>query len=192
MILYQSRKWIWAISSVGQSHRLITGRSGVRVPDGPPHLRCASREPQVFLCLRFPARAGKFFISDSQSNYDKTIPLYLSAHLRFVAARTFFARDKETSSYIVKTRCGAQAANRRVFLYFRCPARAGKLFHLLHRAITTKPCRCTYPRTRVARVFFPCFYLTTCQYSMVIRGMVARHSMVETILMALEYPASSW
>ena len=25
-----------AISSVGQSNRLITGRSGVRVPDGPP------------------------------------------------------------------------------------------------------------------------------------------------------------
>ena len=30
---------IWAISSVGQSSRLITGRSGVRVPDGPPNLR---------------------------------------------------------------------------------------------------------------------------------------------------------
>lgn len=29
---------IWAISSVGQSHRLITGRSGVRVPDGPPYI----------------------------------------------------------------------------------------------------------------------------------------------------------
>ena len=28
--------WIWAISSVGQSCRLITGWSGVRVPDGPP------------------------------------------------------------------------------------------------------------------------------------------------------------
>ena len=27
---------IWTISSVGQSSRLITGRSGVRVPDGPP------------------------------------------------------------------------------------------------------------------------------------------------------------
>ena len=27
---------IWAISSVGQSNRLITGWSGVRVPDGPP------------------------------------------------------------------------------------------------------------------------------------------------------------
>ena len=27
---------IWAISSVGQSIRLITGRSGVQVPDGPP------------------------------------------------------------------------------------------------------------------------------------------------------------
>lgn len=72
-------------------------RSSLKVSFGPPHLRCASREPQVFLCLRFPARAGKFFISDSQSNYDKTIPLYLSAHLHFVAARTFFAHDKETS-----------------------------------------------------------------------------------------------
>ena len=30
---------IWAISSVGQSSRLITGRSGVRVPDGPPNHR---------------------------------------------------------------------------------------------------------------------------------------------------------
>ena len=29
-----------AISSVGQSHRLITGRSGVRVPDGPPYFFC--------------------------------------------------------------------------------------------------------------------------------------------------------
>ena len=28
--------FIRAISSVGQSNRLITGRSGVRVPDGPP------------------------------------------------------------------------------------------------------------------------------------------------------------
>ena len=27
----------WTISSVGQSARLITGRSGVRVPDGPPN-----------------------------------------------------------------------------------------------------------------------------------------------------------
>ena len=46
MVLYQSRMSEQitvcppddkrAISSVGQSHRLITGRSGVRVPDGPP------------------------------------------------------------------------------------------------------------------------------------------------------------
>ena len=28
---------VWAISSVGQSNRLITGRSKVRVLDGPPH-----------------------------------------------------------------------------------------------------------------------------------------------------------
>ena len=27
----------WAFSSVGQSNRLITGRSGVRVPEGPPN-----------------------------------------------------------------------------------------------------------------------------------------------------------
>ena len=27
---------IWIFSSVGQSNRLITGRSGVRVPEGPP------------------------------------------------------------------------------------------------------------------------------------------------------------
>ena len=27
----------WTISSVGQSARLITGRSGVRVPEGPPY-----------------------------------------------------------------------------------------------------------------------------------------------------------
>ena len=31
------RVLIWAISSVGQSVRLITGRSGVQVPDGPPN-----------------------------------------------------------------------------------------------------------------------------------------------------------
>ena len=34
-----SKSMIWAISSVGQSSRLITGRSGVRVPDGPPNHR---------------------------------------------------------------------------------------------------------------------------------------------------------
>ncbi len=28
---------MWTISSVGESNRLITGGSGVRVPDGPPH-----------------------------------------------------------------------------------------------------------------------------------------------------------
>ena len=32
----------WAISSVGQSIRLITGRSGVQVPDGPPQLYISS------------------------------------------------------------------------------------------------------------------------------------------------------
>lgn len=26
----------WALSSVGQSYRLITGWSGVRIPEGPP------------------------------------------------------------------------------------------------------------------------------------------------------------
>ena len=31
---------IGAISSVGQSVRLITGRSGVQVPDGPPISKC--------------------------------------------------------------------------------------------------------------------------------------------------------
>ena len=31
--------FFWTISSVGQSSRLITGRSGVRVPDGPPVFR---------------------------------------------------------------------------------------------------------------------------------------------------------
>ena len=29
-------KSVWAFSSVGQSHRLITGPSGVQVPEGPP------------------------------------------------------------------------------------------------------------------------------------------------------------
>ena len=33
---------LWAISSVGQSHRLITGWSGVRVPDGPPYIGYSS------------------------------------------------------------------------------------------------------------------------------------------------------
>ena len=34
-------KWLpglWIISSDGESNRLITGRSGVRVPEGPPYL----------------------------------------------------------------------------------------------------------------------------------------------------------
>ena len=30
------QSFVWTISSVGQSVRLITGRSRVRVPDGPP------------------------------------------------------------------------------------------------------------------------------------------------------------
>ena len=33
---YKREPLNWAISSVGQSIRLITGRSGVQVPDGPP------------------------------------------------------------------------------------------------------------------------------------------------------------
>ena len=37
MVLYVSHlDWLRAISSVGQSHRLITGWSGVRVPEGAP------------------------------------------------------------------------------------------------------------------------------------------------------------
>ena len=35
-ILFKQVRKAWAFSSVGQSNRLITGRSGVRVPEGPP------------------------------------------------------------------------------------------------------------------------------------------------------------
>jgi hypothetical protein len=37
-----------AISSVGQSYRLITGWSGVQVPDGPPKKRRFSKEDRRF------------------------------------------------------------------------------------------------------------------------------------------------
>ena len=37
-----SHFFIWDISSVGQSIRLITGRSGVRVPDVPPKITVIS------------------------------------------------------------------------------------------------------------------------------------------------------
>ncbi len=37
-----------AISSVGQSYRLITGWSGVRVPDGPPTSKLSEHFKTVF------------------------------------------------------------------------------------------------------------------------------------------------
>ena len=33
----------WAFSSAGQSNRLITGRSGVRIPEGPPFFRQSAK-----------------------------------------------------------------------------------------------------------------------------------------------------
>ena len=41
------RLFIWANSSVGQSIRLITGRSGVRVPVGPPS------DPEIWIAFLF-------------------------------------------------------------------------------------------------------------------------------------------
>ena len=40
---------MWAFSSVGQSNRLITGRSRVRTPEGPPHRLFKTDVSSVFL-----------------------------------------------------------------------------------------------------------------------------------------------
>ena len=68
-ILYfvmQDKTFIRAISSVGQSYRLITGWSWVRVPDGPPNFkpsapaRCTEKEPAAAVGkTRNTKRAGK-------------------------------------------------------------------------------------------------------------------------------------
>ena len=44
---------VWTISSVGESIRLITGRSGVRVPDGP---RMAIRHETINIAMAVKLR----------------------------------------------------------------------------------------------------------------------------------------
>ena len=62
---------IWIFSSVGQSNRLITGRSGVRVPEGPPFLgvqlswesTCLARKGSRVRLPLPPPKATNYFVA---------------------------------------------------------------------------------------------------------------------------------
>ena len=64
----------WALSSVGQSIRLITGRSRVRIPEGPPRKNpCDTLQLQGLRGLLFALHVSRFpdFTRKNSVNPDK-------------------------------------------------------------------------------------------------------------------------